>query len=237
MLCFSCNIFIYAQNKIESKINIATDFVSRYVWRGLDYGKAPSIQPTLAFVKGGFETGVWGAFNTIGSYHEADLYAKYTLKGFTLNFTDYFVHNETKSNDTRYFDYDSKTTNHTFEGSLQYKGPEKFPVSILAATYFYGNDRVITPDHNDSTKTIIKQNYSTYIEMGYTVTCKEKTFDLFMGLTPKAGAYGNTFGIINLGLTAYRTVKITDKFELPLKASLITNPQAGNLYFVLGITL
>jgi hypothetical protein len=233
----ACTLNIYAQEKPSSKINITSDFVSRYIWRGLDYGKAPSIQPTFSFIKSNFEIGSWGSFNTTGSYHELDLYAKYTIKGISVILTDYFVHNESNPNDTHYFDYDAKTTNHTFEGVLQYKGPEKFPLSILIGTYFYGNDRKITPDLIDSSKTTIKQNYSTYIELGYTVKCKEKTFDLFMGLTPQAGAYGNTFGVINAGITGYRTIKLTDKFELPVKASLIANPQAENLYFILGITI
>jgi hypothetical protein len=179
-MCFN----IYAQKDSTSKINIASDFVSRYIWRGLDYGKAPSIQPTFSFIKNNFEIGSWGAFNTIGSYHEIDLYAKYTLKCITATITDYFVHNETDPNNTKYFDYGSKTTNHTLEGTLQYNGSDKFPLSILVGTYFYGNDRKITPDLADTSKTIIKQNYSTYFELGYTVRCKEKTFDLFMGLTP-----------------------------------------------------
>ncbi len=236
-LCFLGTFCIQAQDKTSSKINISSDFVSRYIWRGLDYGKAPSIQPTLSFTKGGLEIGSWGAFNTTGSYHEVDLYAKYTFKGISAIFTDYFVHNESNSNDTRYFDYNEWTTNHTFEGSLQYKGPDKFPISLLVGTYFYGNDRKNTPDLVDTSKTVVKQNYSTYFELGYTVNCKGKSFDLFMGLTPSAGAYGNTFGVINAGITCYKTIQVTDKFSIPVKASLIANPQARNLYFVLGITI
>ncbi len=57
-------INIHAQNKPSSKINISSDFVSRYIWRGLDYGKAPSIQPTFSFIKNNFEIGSWGAFNS-----------------------------------------------------------------------------------------------------------------------------------------------------------------------------
>jgi len=61
-----------------------------------------------------------------------------------------------------------------FEGGLQYKGPDKVPISVFVGTYFYGNDRKITPDLTDSTKTTIKQNYSTYIELGYTVKYRKK---------------------------------------------------------------
>ncbi|HNW98686.1 MAG TPA: hypothetical protein PKK00_09795 [Bacteroidales bacterium] len=231
------NFYLNAQEneKAKSKINISTDIVSRYIWRGLDYGTAPSIQPTFAYLKSGFELGIWGAFNTKGTYHEADLYAKYTLKNFTIACTDYFIHNETFPNNTHYFKYDSKTTNHAIEGSLQYKGTEKFPISVLAAAYVYGNDRAWGYDaEKDST---LENYYSSYFELGYTLKCKENTFDLFMGMTPAAGAYGNTFGVVNLGVTGYRTIEFTDKFTLPVKASVIANPQASNLYFVIGFTL
>ena len=70
-----------------SKINVSVDLMSRYIWRGIDYGNAPSIQPTLSLTKGGFEIGSWGAFNTLGTYHELDPYAKYTIKSFSVGRT------------------------------------------------------------------------------------------------------------------------------------------------------
>lgn len=233
--CLTFPKITIAQKDSLSKINITSDFVSRYIWRGIDYGKAPSIQPTFSLIKGDFELGSWGAFNITGCYHEVDIYVKYTIKGISAIFTDYFVHNETHTNNTRYFDYVANTTNHAFEGALQYKGFENFPISLLAAAYFYGNDRAWGYDAKKDSA--LENYYSSYFEIGYAVKCKEKTFDLFIGLTPQAGAYGNTFGVVNAGITAYRTIAITDKFELPVKASLIANPQAGNLYFALGITL
>jgi hypothetical protein len=226
---------IHAQEQSPSKLNIAADIVSRYVWRGLDYGKAPSVQPTFSLTKGNFEIGSWGSINILGTYHELDLYAKYTLKRITVAFTDYFIHNESSPNNTHYFNYDSKLTTHAFEPSLQYKGSEKFPISIFVAAFIYGNDRAWGFDsEKDST---LENYYSSYIELGYSLKCKENTFDLFIGFTPQAGAYGNTFGVVNTGITGYKTIAITDKFSLPVKASLIANPQASNLYFVLGITL
>ena len=231
---------LVAQTKDTSKFNVTADFMSRYIWRGLDYGKSPSIEPTLSFTKGGFEIGAWGSYSTSGSYYELDPYVKYTLKGFTLTFTDYFVNNNTLDpNHTSYFNYDEWTTNHIFEGSLQYKGPDKFPISILVATYFYGNDPKIKVDTTNplNVVTTIQQNYSTYIELGYSVKCRSKVFDLFLGLTPSAGFYGNTFGVINTGITAYRNIEISNKFTLPVKASIIANPQARNLFLVFGFTL
>jgi hypothetical protein len=61
--------------------------------------------------------------------------------------------------------------------------------------------------------------------------------DAFVGFTPASGLYCDKAGVVNLGISAVRKIAVTDKFELPLKASLITNPQAQNIYFVIGITL
>ena len=233
LACIYCSAS--AQDKQQSKFNISTDLVSRYIWRGLDYGKAPAIHPTFSFISGGFEIGSWGSLNTTGNYSEVDLYAKYTLKGITAAFTDYFVHNEAFPNNTRYFNYNSKTTTHIFEPSLQYKGPDKFPISLLVATYVYGNDRAWGYDIKKDTTG--ENYYSTYIELGYTFKLHKNPFELFIGITPKAGAYGNDFGVVNAGINGYKTIAITDKFSIPVKASIIGNPQAENLYFVITLTL
>lgn len=231
MLCFH----LAAQEKSTSKINVAFDLYNRYVWRGLDYGKAPSIQPTFSYLKGSFEIGCWGSINTLGTYSEIDLYAKYTLKSFTIGVTDYFIHNEASPNNTHYLNYDGKSTTHAIEPSLQFKGPEKFPISVFAAAFVYGNDRAWGYDAaKDST---LENYYSSYFELGYTVKCHNKSFDLFMGLTPQAGAYGNTFGVVNAGISSSKTIEITDKFAIPVKASVIVNPQASNLFFLIGITI
>src|SRR5690625_3783970 len=37
------------------RFNVGADIVSRYVWRGTDFGESVSIQPTLSFSAGGFE--------------------------------------------------------------------------------------------------------------------------------------------------------------------------------------
>jgi hypothetical protein len=220
------------------KLNIGADIMSRYIWRGCDYGNSPSIQPTLSLSKGNFELGCWSAVATNSFYKEVDLYAKYTLKKVSLLVTDYYVpsvNGTPASPDNRYFIYDDKTTAHSFEGSLLFKGSDKFPLWLLGGVYFYGNDKRwgchLKKDTTNETY------YSSYFEAGYTFTIQENSADLFLGFTPAAGAYGNTLGIVNVGVTGYRKIKISKEFELPLKASLIFNPQASNVFFALGITL
>ncbi len=219
------------------KINVAADIVSRYVWRGLDYGASPNIQPTLSLTAGGFEAGGWGAISTLGAYSEVDLYAKYTINKFSLGVTDYFFPGDSvpATDGLKYYNWENATTGHLIETFLQFKGGEKLPLSLMASVMVYGNDKKeeISSTHD----TTFKNNYSTYFEAGYTFYIKGQALDAFVGFTPDAGIYGTEAGIVNVGISASKKIAITEKFELPVKASLISNPLSQNIYFVLGITL
>ncbi|MFA6924482.1 MAG: hypothetical protein WC223_09540, partial [Bacteroidales bacterium] len=85
--------------------------------------------------------------------------------------------------------------------------------------------------------TTLENYYSTYFELGYSFLCSKNDFDVFLGITPFPCAFGNAFGVVNIGISSRHDIKITDEFSLPVKASLVYNPQFENLFFVLGITL
>lgn len=226
---FGNTVNAQTNDSIKSSVNLGVDLMSRYVWRGLDYGAAPSVQPYIEYAhKSGFAVGYWGAMSTRGNYSEVDLYAKYTIKGFSLIATDYFFPTDgiPTAKSLEYFNYKKGTTGHLIEGALQFKGGENFPISLLVATTLHGADL----DANGA------QRYSTYAELGYAFNCCGNKFDTFMGLTPAQGLYGSSFGVVNLGFTTYKSIKITDNFSLPLKVSLITNPQTSNIYLVAGFT-
>ncbi|MGE5424106.1 MAG: TorF family putative porin, partial [Syntrophothermus sp.] len=91
--------------RLHVKLNVGADIVSRYIWRGCDYGNSPAVQPTLSLTAGNFEAGVWGSVAMFSFYKEVDLYAKYSLKGFSVSFTDYYIpstNGTPASPDTRY---------------------------------------------------------------------------------------------------------------------------------------
>ncbi len=224
--------------KCPVKLNVGADLMSRYIWRGTDYGSSPSIQPTLSLSIGNFEIGAWGAIAAFSFYKEVDLYAKYSYKNLSVAVTDYYIPSVTggpASPDIRYFIYDDATTSHTLEGTLQYKRTAKFPFWVLGSAYFYGNDKRWGYDVKKDTTD--KTYYSSYFEAGYAFNIKGYGLDLFLGFTPTAGAYGNTLGVVNTGITGYRKIQITDRFELPVKASLVFNPQASAVHFMFGVTL
>ncbi len=89
----------------SSPISIGADLMSRYVWRGTDYGSSPSIQPSMELGLGGFALGLWGAYTTnLPGVQELDLYATYTFSNVvTIGITDYFFPDEI-------FGYDSQNS-------------------------------------------------------------------------------------------------------------------------------
>jgi hypothetical protein len=233
-------IFLLAETAAgQDKLSLepGADFVSRYIWRGTDYGNSPAIQPSLELGYKGFAFGAWGSYTTNdGNFQETDLYVSYTIKEmFTIMVTDYFLPDGTASNNN-YFEYDLNQTGHVFEGALMFNGTEKIPVSLMVATNFAGAD-AMTYDN--------ELQYSTYIELGYSAAIQETGFDFFIGGTPtkpdreqgETGYYGPYEGIVNIGITATREIPVTDKFSLPVYVSVITNPQQENIFFVLGISL
>lgn len=239
VLSLSSSSFVSAQDdnlKPENPISINLDLMSRYVWRGLDYGASPSIQPGIEYSESGFALGAWGAYTTNRpGVQEVDLYASYTYKEkFTFLLTDYYFPDE--YSDYNYFDYASNSTGHILEASVSFNGSEKCPFSLLLASNFWGADATRI-NQDGSTGNL---QYSTYAELGYSL----KFIDLFMGwnLTKvdknkgEVGYYGDSIGIVNLGISTSKEISITNTFSLPLQVSLITNPQAGKIYLVAGFT-
>ena len=231
--------------------SFGADVVSRYVWRGTDFGNSPAIQPNVSFSVAGFKIGAWGSYSfgpyskkindsttmTVGNFVESDLSISYTLKGFTVMVTDYFFPNPLSPNvDNNYFNYKNETTGHTFEASLSYAGPDKFPIQLYAGMHFYGDDKC-----QDSTGVCgagDKNNYSIYLEAAYQFTVKGIGVKPFIGGIPyESSWYGPSAGIVNLGVTVSKSIKITDSFSLPLYTSIITNPQSQSVFFVFGLTL
>lgn len=222
--------------EVESPISISCDLMSRYVWRGTDFGGSPSIQPGIEYSKAGLTVGAWAAYATnLPGVQEADIFVSYTFKDmFSLTVTDYFFPDEI--NDYKYYDFEAKTTGHVLEAALSFDGTERLPLSVMVATNVWGaGAKKINDDGTDG-----DIQYSTYAEISYSF----KKIDLFLGtnLTSverdkgESGFYGDYIGIVNLGVSSTKEIEITEKFSLPLTVSLITNPQAQKIFLVAGFS-
>lgn len=196
---------------IHAQINIGADILSRYVWRGTDFGSSPSIQPSLSYTYGNVTLGGWAAMATNGNPtgSEIDFYASYELGSFSINVTDYtFPEAPTGS----FFD----ATSHFIELGLAYDGSGMIPISVSTGMFVSNDD-----------------DYSIYTELGYTFS----NVELFLGFTPSASVlYGTQkAGIISTGLSAGKEIQLTETFNITLKGSVIANPYSNNGFLFIGV--
>jgi hypothetical protein len=233
-----------AQEKIKISVNVGFDLVSNYIWRGSpslgeDNGAtqlSPNFQPGLSVGIGSLTVGAWGSYDFLGKYHETDLYVSYAFGPVTTTITDYFW-----TYPAKYFNYKSEETAHIIEGALTYTGSEKFPINITLASFLYGADKKSWSDTLETDGK--KQNFSTYIEVGYSFKLGSSQLNPFIGITPYDGYYGDGYGnvdgfqVVNFGATASKTLMVSEKFSIPVKLSLIYNPVMEKSFLVVGLTL
>jgi hypothetical protein len=206
------------------------DFVSRYIWRGLEINKSFNVQPSVGYTAGGFDVGFWGSYaisdveNTLQS--EIDLYASYTIStsggDIAILFTDYYF----PDGNIRLGDFDDGTGAHTIEVGLGYSGPESFPIAVSVYMNVYNDD-----------------GNNAYFEVGYPVSLPDDySIDLFVGATPGSDKnpnyYGTEkFGFLNVGFTISKDIVLTDTFSIPGFIAFIMNPTTDKAHLAAGFTI
>jgi hypothetical protein len=160
---------------LNGEVTIGADVVSRYVWRGTDFGNAAAVQPSIETTIGPVALGAWGSWSISpgpadASGNECDLYASTTVGPVGLTLTDYFF--------PAYAGTDSllNVDIHVFELSA---GADVGPVSVLAAANVSGDD-----------------DNSTYLELTY------GAFSL--GLGNGAYSTDGEFAPVSIGVSASR---------------------------------
>ena len=160
---------------LNGEVTIGADVVSRYVWRGTDYGNAAAVQPSIETTIGPVTLGAWGSWSISpgpadASGNECDLYASTTVGPVGLTLTDYFFPAYAGTDSLLNIDI------HVFELSA---GADVGPVSVLAAANVSGDD-----------------DNSTYLELTY------GAFSL--GLGNGEYSTDGEFAPVSLGISASR---------------------------------
>ena len=217
---------------LNSNISIGVDFASMYLWRGFELGNGPAIQPWGEFSYKGFTLGAWGSYEFTGEFKEVDLYSKYTYKDLSLLFVDLFLP-DYEGLDLNFFNFKNKTTGHISELALSFNGTEKIPFSLYGGVILYG----IPIDHKVNGSNA--SNYSSYFEVNYLGKLKDYSYNLFVGFTPTESYLYATekFSVFNVGLSAKKSIKITEDFGLPVKLTIASNPVSEKIFMALLISL
>ncbi len=218
---------VFAASPAQAQVSMGADIVSRYVWRGLDFGDSWSIQPSVAFAGGGFEVGAWASYGVQGM-NENDLYLTYTAQtesgaAFTLGLNDYYF--PTAIDSPKFFDGDS----HAIEPFASFSGPEGFPVELLVAVAYN------PPPASD---TLGSRENVGYIE--FAVPFSRGGADLSVhvgGVTNGSRLYSTSgAGITNLGLSATKAIGTGD-WTVPTTLSYVLNPDSEQSFLVFGVSL
>ncbi len=244
---FIAPISIFAQEEETSAVSIdgGFDMYTSYIWRGSKFGSGPAFQPWVEMGVGGLSLGAWGSASA-GSEEalEMDLYLGYSFDfGLGITLTDYYFGG----------DY-VNSVNHFLEPSISY---EIGGFSLMGAYLLYpGSAKVVAspaiPGSNamivgneiipaveameaveGSDATSFGEDADIYIEAGYSF----KNVSLAVGAGN--GAYvaeDDDFTICNITVGTSKDIEITDKFALPLSASVTLNPSTGGFFITAGVS-
>ncbi len=165
ILLITCLIVIFAGLPVaHAQVGVSVDVVSRYLFRGADFGNAPNIQPTISYTISGFEIGAWAAYPVVspaeGGEEEIDFYLTYSQDvgsgAMSVGITDYYYPHA----GAKFFDFDDGTGAHAVEGFVEYSG-----LIRVFGTYVFHND----------------EDNSVYLELGYSRELDDATVDFFAG--------------------------------------------------------
>ena len=234
---FIFGISIKAQ---EIEVNAGSDFVSRYIWRGLNVNESINVQPSLSLSVSGFELGIWGSYAFTGSNSTDDYYSFSHEIDFLIGYshtiddvvtvsallTDYYFPNAgiRMGNFNNYNDKDGPGA-HTLEAGLSVAGPGSCPVTLSGYINFY----------NDA-------GNNTYFQLDYSTELNNVNINFFLGASAgskKNPVYYGTdkLNVINTGIQATKDIRITDEFSLPISVTYILNPRIEISYLVVGISI
>lgn len=225
IVLFATHIHTDPAQAQEVRVSPGVDLYSTYVWRGVAYS-GPSIQPSIELSSSSFAIGAWGSQGIDGSstdesvgFQEVDLYASYSFDfGLSLGVTDYYYPG------TPYFSYKSDPENGDFSShAIELNGGYTIENLTLAANYIV----------NESPGGAGSAGGDMYYQLGYAAGAAE----LFVGGGDGWHSTDGDFKIVNVGVGAYKEIKISDTFSLPLSGAAILNPDTEQLYMVVGLSL
>ena len=73
----------------ESPFSASLELSTKYMWRGIEYGTAPTVFPMIGYNTHGFNAFAMGGYAIDGSHQQADPGVSSTATQFTVGVSDY----------------------------------------------------------------------------------------------------------------------------------------------------
>ena len=220
-----------AQDKVEA--SVGADVVSGYIWRGQELGDV-SIQPSASVSWKGLSLTAWGSASWGREYaKEFDLTLGYAVKGFSVSVTDYSFSKGSnfktgEAIDGKYFHFGSWSTLHVYEAQVGYD------FGFLAVNWY------TNIGGNDGRKSDGKRAYSSYLSLSAPFSWAGLDWNAAVGATPWETSFynggSNGFAVSEVSLQAAKSIRITERYSLPLFAKVIWNPAMERGFFVAGMS-
>lgn len=244
-----------AQEK-EKRLSLNLDIINRYLWRGQCWGgDYVAVQPTIEYeITSKCSLGFWATTNFKGDYfypdgetyykgyQEIDFYLTYQINDFLqFQLWDYYWPSVSRVEgvDNGFFNYSyngSKTVDAIwyFDFSDGYQYPFNATISTLVA----GNDF-----RYDSNGENPKQNFTTYLELGYTFSFFENAkYSVLQNIeiAPLIGVVLNNKAeyysyadydkpsLVNLGITASKEIDLGNGISMPISLNYTHNGASKN---------
>ena len=204
------------------------------------YQSGAAFQPGITLNAYGLSLGVWGSTDFTGQGHkEFDINLAYSIAGVTISLSDYWwagesgIKNDHTSGLNQYFDYKPASTAHILEGGLAYQLPfGKCPLKLAWYTMFWGGDKNIDAEGN------ARQAFSSYFELSCPFTVGTVVLTPAVGCSPwtsQACYLNQGFAVNHVSLKAEKSLRLTEKFALPLFVQAVWNPDRQDIHCVFGL--
>ncbi|AYN00430.1 hypothetical protein [Chryseobacterium sp. 3008163] len=236
---------LYAQqneeNQEDSRLDFTANIQNNHLWRGLIITDKPVIMGNVSYALDkdkNWKVGIWGASSMTDDkdgthYKEINYYVQYSNGRLYIGLWDLFnsrnINTAVASDDI--FNYSNRKTAHIIDLRTNYTFGPAFPLNIEADIMLYGgaNAGEVVLEYDGTYK---KNKYSTYVQVSYPVIKDKKVnLDAFVGagfaLNDKNFLYGNgtnSFDIVNVGVKATKSLKITEHYTLPVSMMAMWNP-------------
>lgn len=216
-----------SQHQTVSPFSISLELTSKYIWRAIEYGDAPTTFAIINYEHKGFSAYAEGVYEFDESHQEIDLGIAYNYKWLTAGINDYYYPSSIGEKD-KYFKLSSRRTGHYLEGVVTI-APERLPLWLTLSTYFWGADKKPLNDKNA---------YSSYAELGYNHSFNDNNaISLAIGAALNKGFYtdyDHGFNVVNI-TAKYSSSFRFGSYRLPVSASYVLNPYRNKSYVTLSI--